>query len=84
MENNENYYLNEFLFINKKENIINTNKYIQMIDTNWYFSGEIEIYATSKVFNINILLIEYIEEYKVYIKKDKYEIEGNITKPILI
>ena len=84
IKNNENYYLNEFPVINKNENIININEYIQMINTNGYFSGELEIFANAKAFNINILIIECIEEYKGYIKKEKFEIEANTTKPILI
>ena len=55
-----------------------------MINTNGYFSGELEIFANAKAFNINILIIECIEEYKGYIKKEKFEIEANTTKPILI
>ena len=55
-----------------------------MINTNGYFAGELEIYDTAKAFNINIVIIEYIEEYKGYIKKEKFEIKTNITKPILI
>jgi len=84
IKNNENYYLNEFPFINKNDIIINTIEYIQMINTNGHYSGQIELYATAKVFNINILIIKYIEEYNGYIKKEKFEIENNITKHILI
>ena len=46
-------------------------QYIQNINTKAFFSGEIEILISTKIFNIDIIILEYINEYKGIYSKSK-------------
>ena len=41
--------------------IINTDEYIPLIKKNYTYSGELECYAIAKMFNINLLIVEFNE-----------------------
>ena len=59
-------------------------EYIKKINTENFFAGEIELLMTSKIFNINIIVLEYIREYKGYIERTKIEIKEQKLSPILV
>ena len=53
------------------------------MNSNAFFSGEFDMKLSSDIFKINILVFEYNDIYKGYIKKIKFENEeNNLQKPI--
>lgn len=59
-------------------------EYIKNINTKNYYAGEIEVFITSKIFDINIIVLEYIIEYKGYIQRIKIENNNKQLSPILV
>ena len=59
-------------------------QYIQNINTKAFFSGEIEILISTKIFNIDIIILEYIDEYKGYIQRAKFLSNNSKINPILV
>ena len=54
------------------------------MNTNSYYSGELEMKLTSDIFKINILVLQYNDRYKGYIRNSKCENkENNLYKPII-
>ena len=58
---NEEDIINEFPYINFNDKIININQYIQNINTKAFFSGELEILISAKIFKIDIIILENIK-----------------------
>ena len=79
---NSNYFLQEYPYIYYKNNIINTAGYIKNIKNDCFYAGELELLASAVLFKINILILEYIDEYKGYIQRNKISV-NNQMKPIL-
>ena len=68
-----------------KNKVVTLNEYIQGLNTNSFYSGEIEVKLISDIFNIDILILEDKCDYKGYIQYTK--INNNTTnkiKPIMI
>ena len=74
----------DYPFINVEDNLIPMSEYIKKINTENFYAGEIELLMTSKIFNINIIVLEYIREYKGYIQRTKIEIKEQKLSPILV
>lgn len=61
------------------------NEYIRGLNTNFFFSGEIELKLISDIFNIDVLILEYKNEFNGYNQYSK--IINNINdkiKPVMI
>ena len=48
-----------------------------MINKNGIYSGELELNATGKIFNLDILILEYKKDYNGYIKYCKIKDNDN-------
>ena len=79
---NSSFFIKEFPFIFYNNQIINIYNYINNINNDCYYAGELELLASADLFKINILVLEYIEEYKGYIQRNKIERDQS-SKPIL-
>ncbi len=82
--NHEGKITKDYPFINVEDNLIPIKEYIKKINTENFYVGEIELLMTSKIFNINIIVLEYIKEYKGYIQHTKIEINDKKLSPILV
>ena len=75
LKENKNKYIIDYPFINRNNNIITLDEYLQSMNTNSYYSGELEMKLTSDIFKINILVLQYNDRYKGYIRNSKLEIK---------
>ncbi len=56
--------------------------YINKISKDAFFVGELEIMLSSKIFNINIIVLKFNGKYKGYIQQCKF-VSNNLISPIM-
>ena len=59
LNDNKDIYRLEYPYINDKEEIIDFDTYIENINKNGKFAGELELLMKTKIFNIDILVLEF-------------------------
>ena len=72
----------DFQFISRNEKLIDLKEYILSLNTDGFYAGQFELYVSAKIFNIDIIILEYNDNYKGYILKNRFELDDE-SKPIL-
>ena len=75
-------YNTDYPYISYNDQIYEFDEYINFINQNSFYAGELELKVTSQIFNINILVLKYIDKYKGYIKQLSF-INDEKIKPIM-
>ena len=65
----------------KDNNIISYKEYIEYIKTNYHYSRKIEInICTAEIFELNFIILEYINDYNGYIQRLKINIHDQLKQ----
>ena len=80
---NESVYETKYPFIYKDNKIMPYREYIEYINTNYHYSGEIEINISAEIFELNFIILEYVKNYNGYMQRLKINIHDTL-KPIAI
>ena len=71
---NRDEYSTEYPYINYNDNIIDFDTYINMINNDGVYAGELELNTTGKIYNLDILILEYKKNTKDILNIVKSEI----------
>ena len=69
INDNKYVYSIDYPYIMNNDDIIYFESYINKISKDAFFADEWEILLSSKIFNINIIVLKYNDKYKVYIQQ---------------
>ena len=75
-------YNSDYPYLSYHDELYEFADYIIFINQNSFYAGELESKFSSQIFNINIMILKYIEKYKGYFKQTSFINEETI-KPIM-